>query len=227
MINYQTANKKELKAFVKTIRNTFPSNIYINLSIDSEEKLREYIAAYYEWQERANERETQERKINEKIKMEEELEENQRLEKIKIALNEIVSYQDKPIAMSIIGKKIADLINLYPNFETNTWSKNGEMRIYVNDLSMTRRNRGFMIIKDKINFSNLNCNFEHEGVLRSLVFSNLENDLIKTTKLRTPDEIQEAIKFGENVADLEIESALDRIYGKGKWDRWDREDFEG
>lgn len=227
MIDLTTATKKDLKSYASNIKKTNPNfPEYIHITTADEQKLRQYIQAYWEWEKEALARASEELAEQEQEKLDRKHQEATRLESVKTAIINLTQLQSEPIKLSVLGDAIAKFIEIEPNITATTWTKNGEMRIYISDQSMSRSRRGFITVTEKINSRNLDARLENLGFLESLQFQ-IEDDLTATPRRRSPEQIQEAIKAGENVSPEEIESAMNSMLGEGNWDQWDREDFEG
>lgn len=225
-------SKKELKQQIKAAREAGFQK-YISLTIASEDDMRQYLAEYEVWLSKAGEREQIEAQVEEarqQIALEKTQQQEQERQSVIAAVEKKLSAS---LPLSVVGEQVCAYLNTLADYSASTWSKNGEMRIYLKDISYTNpKDAGYVRVSPdgeiKTNFIRSVSEELHSAIakLKSLIKIS-QNDLTATPRRRSPDEIKAAITAGENVDYEEIAGALDAIYGKGKWDDRDREDFEG
>lgn len=227
-----TKSKKELKARAKIAKQSdFPE--YIHLSIASIEEIISYLEKYEIWLQKASERAAQNKEI-ELFKQQSAQVEAEKIVKNRLAtIAQLERELERPLPLSEVGEKVASYLNQIQGYRASTWNKNGEMRIYLKDVSyINPKNAGYIKVDSegeiKTYFTRAIA-AELVAVIERLqqIIRVASNDLIAVSKSRTPDQIQAAIKAGVEVSYQEISHALDAMYGRGGWDDRDREDFEG
>jgi len=113
------------------------------------------------------------------------------------------------------------------------WQKHGLTRIYLND----RKLPAYIEVKDGVPQSHPNAPSEIKEFIKAnahLEICAVPNAPNKAQSFREqilatasqPDSIQDSWKAYHHGGG-NTEKALNAMYGKGGWDRWDREDYEG
>lgn len=223
-------DKKVLKQLAKSIKNSSTGEAYeyINLKIASLEELTTYVNGYKAWLAKYEVEQKEWEKYETKWKHEEKEQQVQLLEERKQKLAEMSLTFSADLRNA--GGKVVEAINLLPEYAAKIWTKNGEMRIYLSNVSYaSSKDAGYIKILPSGEVERV---FVERYVLDNLrdLLSRLDITITRNNinkQYRSPEEIKEAIKAGQEVSADEVDAALDQMYGKGNWEQWDREDFEG
>lgn len=124
-----------------------------------------------------------------------------------------------------LARKIADEISC----TAKVWAKGEKVRVY---LSHKGKDYGFVEIKkDGVDWSLTSYgNNTYGGEIRSIVKGieiNEPDSVIPGTRRLTADEVDALAAAPRKDHRDDTTKALDAMYGRGGWDRWDREDYEG
>lgn len=118
------------------------------------------------------------------------------------------------------------------NYSVTVWEKGGKVRCYLKDLGYTnKQDRGFFAFNSDgtPHWAGLERGTGHAIEVIKSVLADLE--VLPDSDSLLPQRIsqEEADKLASRPRHRQesAEKALDRIYGKGNWDKWDREDYEG
>jgi hypothetical protein len=191
MAKSQSDRKKELKGQIKKLRDAGYSE-YISLSIASTEEMEEYVRAAASWSPDESEPEPEEtpQPIPDPTSV---------LQKIAAAKT-----------LRELGQSIAELSGLgaWKDWKLSYWDKNGECRIYVQDLSYTNpKNRGYVqILADgsKIRYFEGRDDFPKLPILPIV-----ENNIEKAPALEPH---------------MRAIASLNRQFGEGGWTQADLDD---
>jgi hypothetical protein len=133
------------------------------------------------------------------------------------------------VVMKMTREELAEKIASSLDCTAKVWSKGGKVRVY---LSHRGKEYGFVSVNaDGVEFSLTGyASNAYGSTIRDAatgIVVDEPNEVIPGVRRLTQSEVDAALSAPRRDHEDDTEKALNAMYGRGGWDRWDREDYEG